>query len=142
MAGYDAAFGLLMRFMAPSPPARASIRASLGGSMLGIRLVERGANPVVLAAGVQAGEELRERAMPAIAATVGSSGGDGLPHVCVLAANQRDCRIGSRFGEDLVPMALLGSDVRFTLADGVGPDLHLFQGRERAPQSDHQRHGD
>src|SRR5271165_1738235 len=78
-------------------------------------LVERGANPVVLAAGIQASEELRERAMPAVAAAVGGPDGDGLPHLCVLAADEHDGRARTCFGEDLVGPLLIRPDVRFPL---------------------------
>src|SRR5271165_6155206 len=94
-------------------------------------LVERGANPVVLAAGVQASEELRERAMPAITATVGGSGGDGLPQLWVVAANERDGRLRAGFGDDLVGPLLIRSDVRLPLVDGVDLGLCAPQHREQ-----------
>src|SRR5262249_16529457 len=94
-------------------------------------LVERGVNPVVLAAGVQDCEELGERAMPAMAATVGSSCCHGLPHLCVLAANARHGGAWTGFGDDCVGPRLIRTDMRFPLAGGVGPGLSRLS-RSRA----------
>jgi len=107
---------------------RGAVRADVLAGPAG-GLVERGANPVVLATGVQVGEELRARAMPAIAATVASSGGDGLPHFSVRAADERDGALRAGFGNDFVGPLLVGSDVRFVLVGGVGPGFPALQGR-------------
>src|SRR5205823_9520180 len=84
---------------------RANVLAGRAGG-----LIERGANPVVLAARVQASEELRQRAIPAIASTLGSPFGH-LGHLSVLAADKRDGRVRTGFGEDLMAALLIRSDV-------------------------------
>ena len=89
-------------------------------------LVERGANPVVLAAGVQAGQELGARAMPVMTAPVGSLRGDRWRHFCFLAANECDGTRRASFGEDLVRTLLVCTDMRFLLVRGTGCSLRAL----------------
>jgi hypothetical protein len=84
----------------------------------------------VLAARIEASEELRPRAIPTFACAVGRSCNDRLPHLLVIATDQREGRIGAGLSEDRVNGLLIRSDVRLTLADLVDRTRGTFQRRE------------
>jgi hypothetical protein len=106
------------------------------------RFAESGAHPVVLAAGIKPGEELRTRAHPAFASTVGGYRGDRSSRLCVLATNQRGGPVGSSASEDCVGSLVIRSDLSLMDADGVAEALTAPQRREQAHKADRPREGD
>ena len=96
------------------------------------RFAEGSAHPVVLAAGIKPGEELRARALPVFASTVGRSRCDRVSRVCVLARNQRERSVGSSASEHRMGSLLIRSDVSLVYVDGVADALDALQHREQA----------
>jgi hypothetical protein len=109
---------------------RVTLAFRLGGP------ADSGAHPIMSATGVEGGEKLCERAIPAVSRAVGRGRGDHLPRLLVLAANQRDGRMRASFGQDPVGLVLIRSDVSSTHVNGVGPAPCAFQRREQAHESD------
>jgi hypothetical protein len=105
-------------------PIRLALRA--GG------LADSGAHPIVSGAGIEGGEELCERAIPAVSRAVGRGRGDHLPRLLVLAANQRDGRVRASLGEDLVDLVLIRPDVPSTHTGGVDLLLCAFECGQQA----------
>jgi hypothetical protein len=94
-------------------PIRLAVRAGA--------LADSGAHPIVSATRVKGSEKLRERAIPAIARSVGRGRGDHLMRPRVLAANQHQGRMRASSGQDLVSPVLLRSDMPATGLDGADP---------------------
>jgi hypothetical protein len=90
-------------------------------------LADSGARPIISVAGVESGEELCQRPIPAIFGSARRCGGDHLPCLLVLAANQCEGRMRASFGEDLVGPVLIRSGVSFTLASGVDLSFAPFK---------------
>ena len=93
----------------------------------------------MLAAGIEASEELCARAIPTFACTVGRSCNDRLPQLLVIATDQHDGRIRANLSEERMDRLLIRSDVRLTLADLVDRALGAFQLREYAREPDRHR---
>jgi hypothetical protein len=85
-----------------------------------------GAQKVVLAAGIEAGEELCARAIPAFARTVGRSCNDRLPHLLVVATDQHDCRLRANLSKELMDPLL----IRVGPENSVRADLSELDLRE------------
>jgi hypothetical protein len=101
------------------------LRNDCGPIHLAVRasgLVDSGAQPVVLAAGIEDTDELCARAIPTFACTVGRSCNDDLPHLLVIATDHHEGRIRANPSEERMDRLLIRSDVRL----GTLPraDLH------------------
>ena len=92
------------------------------------------AHPVVLAAGVEVGEELRARAIPAVARVVSRTA--PRPRVVFLGPRNkpaRRLRLVPPRSKDRVGLLLIRSDVSLALPDGAGPAFCALGGLRTGP---------
>ncbi len=96
----------------------------------------------MLAARVEAGEERRARAIPAVASSLRGAGRDRVSRFSIVATNERGGGVRPSASEDRVESLLIRFDVSFVQVGGVRPALCTFQQRDHADQPDRQVEGD
>jgi hypothetical protein len=110
-------------------------RLLLSWCAVGRRLAKRGADPIVLRAGIEVGDELDERAVPAISPAIRRSCRDRPRQLRLIAAHENERGAGASFGEDLVSSVLLCSDGSLVCPHGVDAAFGAFQRREHAHET-------
>ena len=98
--------------------------------------------PVVLAAGIEASQELFPRAIPIFIGPGGCPCNDRLPHLWVIARDQHEGRVRADVSEESMDSLFIRSDARLTLVDLVDRALGALQRREEAREPDRHHQGD